>query len=45
MGREVRDEVKDVWDERSGVETEEGSSLSDRDDAVSWSDEQFVDSW
>lgn len=45
MGSEARDEdVYDVCDESSGVDTEEGSSLLERDDSVSWLDEQFVDS-
>jgi hypothetical protein len=46
MGSEARDDdANDAWDESSGVDTDEGSSLLERDESVSWLDEQFVDSW
>jgi hypothetical protein len=39
-GRVAREkEAKDVCDDRSGVDTEDGSSLWERDDSVSWLDE------
>jgi hypothetical protein len=45
MGRVALDEeAKDVCEDRSGVDTEDGSSLWERDDSVSWLEEQSVDS-
>jgi hypothetical protein len=41
LGSEVRleEEPKDVCEVRRGVEAEEGSSLSERDEPLSWLDD------
>jgi hypothetical protein len=44
IGSEFREEVNDVCDERRGVVAEDGSSLCERDDSVSWLEEPGVDS-